>query len=91
MGYFLLEPYWGYGYATEAARLMIGYCFTVLKLHKVTAGCDAGNLASERVMIKCGMKRTASRIRARGRNGEPRRRVEYALLSGEWSGRQGSP
>jgi ribosomal-protein-alanine N-acetyltransferase len=27
LGYFLLQPYWGKGYATEAAHLILRYCF----------------------------------------------------------------
>jgi len=84
LGYFLLQPYWGQGYATEAAGLILGYCFTVLKLHKVTAGCHAENLASERVMIKCGMMREAYRRKQHFLRGEWRDRVEYALLYEDW-------
>ena len=81
MGYFLLRPYWGQGYATEAARLMIAFCFDFLGLHKVTAQCDAGNEASEKVMIRCGMQREAYRRKHQFRDGEWRDRLEYAILS----------
>ncbi len=84
LGYFLLTPYWGKGYGTEAIKLMIEYCFTVLKLHKVTAGCDAENTASERVMIKCGMKREAYRKKQAFLDGKWRDRLEYALLYEDW-------
>jgi ribosomal-protein-alanine N-acetyltransferase len=80
LGYFLLEPYWGQGYASEAMRLMIGYCFTTLGLHKVTADCDAENTASEKVMLRCGMVREACRRKHALLDGEWRDRLEYALL-----------
>ena len=85
LGYFLLKPYWGQGYATEAAQLLLAYCFTVLKLHKVTAGCDAENHASENVMIKCGMEREAYRKKHHFLNGKWRDRLEYALLYENWN------
>ena len=84
LGYFLLKPYWGKGYATEVAQMMIAYCFTTLKLHKVTAGCDAENIASGMVMKKCGMKREAYRQQQYYLDGEWRDRLEYGLLYQNW-------
>jgi ribosomal-protein-alanine N-acetyltransferase len=84
LGYFLLKPYWGKGYASEATALLLRYCFTVLKLHKVMASCDAENRASEKVMVRCGMEREAYRKKHHFLNGEWRDRVEYAVLSEDW-------
>jgi RimJ/RimL family protein N-acetyltransferase len=90
LGYFLLKPYWGKGYATEATQVLIAYCFTTLNLHKVIASCDSDNLASEHVMKKCGMEREAYRQKHLRLNGEWRDRLEYALLYDDWKKRQGS-
>ena len=84
MGYFLLQEYWGKGYASEAAELMIGYCFSVLGLHKVTADCDAENRASEGVMKKCGLIREAYRQKHYLLDGKWRDRLDYALLYEDW-------
>jgi ribosomal-protein-alanine N-acetyltransferase len=84
IGYFLFPEYWGKGYASEAARLLIEYCFTKMKLHKVTASCDAENRASEQVMIRCGMQREGLRRKHRLLDGEWRDRLEYAILSEDW-------
>jgi ribosomal-protein-alanine N-acetyltransferase len=84
MGYFLLKPYWGKGYATEVAQMMIEYCFTTLKLHKVTAGCDVENTASEGVMKKCGMKREGYRAQQYYLDGDWRDRLEYGILYQDW-------
>ena len=40
------KEYWGKGIATEAIKLVTNYCFSTLKLHKVTAGAYAENKAS---------------------------------------------
>src|SRR5580692_5683696 len=36
-GYWLGEPFWGLGYATEAAKAVIGFAFDILKLSEVNA------------------------------------------------------
>ena len=85
LGYFLLEPYWGQGYATEAAQLMLTYCFTVLKLHKVSAWCDTENTASENVMKRCGMEREVSQKKHYFLDGAWRDRLGYGLLYEDWA------
>ena len=80
IGYFLRPPFWGQGYAVEAARLLVAYCFSELGLHKVIASCDAANLPSRRVMQGCGMTLEASRPRHYCLDGEWRDRLEYAIL-----------
>ncbi|MBN1429766.1 MAG: GNAT family N-acetyltransferase [Anaerolineae bacterium] len=84
LGYFLLKPYWGKGYATEATELMLAYCFKVLKLHKVVATCDAENKASERVMKRCGMVQEACPKKDYLLNGEWRDRLGYGILYEDW-------
>ncbi|MBK8020030.1 MAG: GNAT family N-acetyltransferase [Chloroflexi bacterium] len=54
IGYHVQPSFWGQGYATEAARAIIQWCFDRLDVHRVQADCTEGNDASERVMIKCG-------------------------------------
>lgn len=57
IGWTMLPAEWGKGYATEAARGMLGYTFNVLAAHRLTAFCHVDNLASVRVMEKLGMTR----------------------------------
>jgi RimJ/RimL family protein N-acetyltransferase len=52
---------WGKGYATETIRLVVDYAFRVLDLHKVTAGCYANNLGSQRAFEKVGFRVEGSR------------------------------
>lgn len=53
-GWFIRKPYWGLGYATEAARMFVAYAFQTVKLDRLKASCSVANPASERVMTKCG-------------------------------------
>ena len=62
IGYFFEAKFWGLGYATEAARLVIEFAFNTLNADEVVASCDARNLASARVMLKCGLKTIDSDI-----------------------------
>lgn len=57
LGFWIGVPYWGKGYATEAAAAIIGYGFDVLGLHRIFARHLAGNEASGRVQRKIGMTR----------------------------------
>ena len=54
VGYHIVPAEWGRGYATEAARALLAWCFENLNLHRIQADCTEGNDASERVMVKCG-------------------------------------
>ena len=58
VGYALLPCYHNQGLATEALRAMISHLFSV-GFEEVTAGAFEENLASQRVMQKCGMKLTS--------------------------------
>ena len=55
IGYGIGSEYWGRGYATEAVRAFIGYCFAEKGMGTVYASFFTGNEASRRVMEKCGM------------------------------------
>ena len=57
MGYWVGRPYWGRGYATEAAAAMLHYGFTQLSLNRIHACHFARNPASGRVLEKIGMRR----------------------------------
>ena len=55
VGYFLEREFWGHGYATEAALLVMDFAFTTLGAEEVSAACDPRNHASARVMQRCGL------------------------------------
>jgi [ribosomal protein S5]-alanine N-acetyltransferase len=57
LGYVLDDAAWGRGYATEAARALLGWAFGALDLNRVQAETDTRNLASARVLEKAGFVR----------------------------------
>ena len=56
LGYWIGVPYWGNGYATEAARAVMEYGFETFGLHRIFANHFANNPASGRVLRKIGMR-----------------------------------
>ena len=67
IGYWLGAPFWGCGYATEAARALIDHAFGVLGHEALMAAARVSNPASRRVLEKCGFQWTGVglyRIRA---------------------------
>ena len=67
IGYWLGVPYWGNGYATEAARAVIDHTFGDLGYDALVSGARVSNPASRRVLQKCGFEWTGVglyRIRA---------------------------
>ena len=67
LGYWIGVPFWGCGYATEAARGLIDHAFGGLGYEVLTASARVSNPASRRVLEKCGFEWTGAglcRIRA---------------------------
>lgn len=56
VGYVLGKAYWGQGYATEALRAVLRFCFADLRLNRIEAKCFPENAASARVLEKAGMQ-----------------------------------
>jgi [ribosomal protein S5]-alanine N-acetyltransferase len=55
LGYWLGVPFWGRGYATEAATEILRYGFETLALHRIFASHFRQNPASGRILKKIGM------------------------------------
>ena len=56
LGYWIGKPYWGHGYATEAARALIKRGFDELELSCIRAAYYDGNDQSGRVLEKLGFR-----------------------------------
>jgi [ribosomal protein S5]-alanine N-acetyltransferase len=57
VGYRLSSKSWGKGYATEATRAALEYGFGVARLNEITATAHEENVASHRVLARCGFTR----------------------------------
>ena len=56
IGYWLGEDFWGKGYVTEATLRVLQYAFEELNLTQLWAGAYEENIASQRVLEKCGFR-----------------------------------
>jgi RimJ/RimL family protein N-acetyltransferase len=83
IGFTIAPGHQGRGYATEAARLLVGYLFARGK-HRITACCDARNAASIAVLKRLAMRREGHLRESTWANGEWTDDLLYALLRDEW-------
>ena len=86
IGYELNPRDWGHGYATEAARAVVGFGFGELRLHRIWAECVADNSGSAHVLEKLGMRREARFREHQWFKGRWWDTLVYALLDHEWRG-----
>lgn len=84
LGYWIGLPYWGRGYATEAARACLAFGFEHFALHKVVANHVRANPASGRVMEKLGMTREGERRQHARKDGVYHDLIDYGLLRAEF-------
>ena len=59
LSYWLGPAYWGQGIASEAVRVFIPYVFHERRVRRLEASLFAPNIASARVLEKCGFKQEA--------------------------------
>ncbi|MGH6829198.1 MAG: GNAT family N-acetyltransferase [Rhizomicrobium sp.] len=71
LGYWLGRPFWGFGYASEAATGVMRFAFERLGLSFVHAGWFHDNPASGQVLAKLGACHNGSRVRACLARGAP--------------------
>ncbi len=84
LGYFTYPEFWGSGYTSEALQTVLEFAFTRNHVYRVTTGCLAENIGSERVMQKNGMIKEAEHIDYEWHDGKMKTRLEYRLLRKEW-------
>jgi RimJ/RimL family protein N-acetyltransferase len=86
LGYRLVRPAWGKGYATEGSRALIDKGFAELGVRRVVAFTMTVNVGSRRVMEKAGLRlvRTFHQPWPDHIEGDEEGDVEYALLRSEW-------
>lgn len=55
-GYWIGRPWWGRGYATEAAETLVRHCFDTIGVPRLTCCHFVDNPASQRIITKLGFK-----------------------------------
>ncbi len=59
LGYWIGEPYWRHGYATEAAHALVDLAFRATTVDALHVSCRVLNAPSRRVIHKCGFQYVA--------------------------------
>lgn len=86
LGWVLDPAFTGRGFATEAVRELLRYCFEELRVRRVTANCFLANEASWRLMERVGMRREGHAVNeSLHRSGRWLDTLTYALLADEWA------
>ncbi len=83
LGYWIGEPFWGLGYATEAAQAIVDWALAELEEATIISGCLVENEASHRVLRKLGFVESGRSIAfSMARRQEVKHR-DMALPSGQ--------
>ena len=86
LGYWIGVPFWGRGFASEAAAALVDFGFKELGLNRVQAHHMTCNPASGRVMLKLGMHREGTSLHAVKKNGRYEDVIFYGILRRDWPG-----
>jgi [ribosomal protein S5]-alanine N-acetyltransferase len=84
IGYWLAEPFWGRGIATEALRLVSDYAFASCNVLRLFALPFADNARSTRVLEKAGYTCEGILRASSVKFGAPRDQALYALVNERW-------
>jgi [ribosomal protein S5]-alanine N-acetyltransferase len=84
IGYWIGVPYWGRGYATEAAQAVVRHGFETCGLQRIFAGHFVRNAQSGRVLQKAGMRYEGTLRRHQPKWGELLDIAFYGVLREEW-------
>lgn len=84
IGFTLAPEYQGQGYATEAVRGMLDHLFVERKLQRVSAECDARNLASAQLLRRLGFRDEGLRLANTWFKGEWTDDLIFGLLRADW-------
>lgn len=84
LGYYAGEPYAGRGYMTEAMRLLLRHAFESLKLHRIEANIQPGNLASIALVKRAGFVKEGYSRRYLKISGRWRDHERWAIVAEDW-------
>lgn len=78
IGWLINKRYWGNGFATQAANLLVEYLENDLQIEEIVAYCDARNIPSQKVMEHIGMECVGSNgIRTYNKNVSEYEELKY--------------
>jgi ribosomal-protein-alanine N-acetyltransferase len=84
LGYYIGERHSNQGNMTEALQLILKYAFETLKLHRVEANIQPGNVASIALVRRAGFTQEGYSRRYLKISGRWRDHERWALLSEDW-------
>jgi len=81
-----LQPGWrGRGIAVEAARAMLGFAFEELGLERVYAYCFPDNFASQKVLLRCGLRYEGRLAHSAKKGGEYKDLLVFGTIRDQWA------
>ena len=84
IGYWVGEPYWGKGIATEAVRRMVEYTFENYDVTRIYASTFDFNTASRKVLQKAGFRHEATLRKALFKDGRYYDEIIMSLLKEDY-------
>jgi len=84
---YLNRNYQRKGFALEALKALLGFCFEEIKLHRLSASCDSRNAAACRLFESLGLRREGEFLKDNLLRGEWVNTVWYAALAEEQGGK----
>lgn len=86
MGYWIGEPFWGKGYATEAARGLVDLYFKVTNRPILLVSARVSNEASKRIIRKCGGRHVRTSEAVHPLLGEVQQLDHFEITRESWMG-----
>jgi len=86
IGFALRKKYWRQGYGTMLGRFLMAFACLRLRAARVEAGCLAGNVGSERLLLKLGLRKEGIRSGYRVMRGERRDECIFGALREDLDG-----
>jgi [ribosomal protein S5]-alanine N-acetyltransferase len=85
VGWILAPSFWGQGFMTEAAPVVLEHCFARLNVHRIEARIEPENVASRKLATRLGFTEELGVLRDwLSVDGEFRSVLMYSLLQPEW-------
>jgi RimJ/RimL family protein N-acetyltransferase len=86
MGYWIGEPFWGKGYASEAARALVDLYFKVSNRPILLVSARVSNEASKKIIRKCGGKHVRTSMEVHPLLGEKQQLDHFEITRESWMG-----